>query len=45
LRKLQPAYRVGFAGGTFTGAGVKTVVLFFEKGSYQKSVVLPTELR
>jgi type I restriction enzyme M protein len=33
-------------GGTFTGAGVKTVVLFFEKGSaVPKSVVLPIELR
>ena len=25
-------------GGTFTGAGVKTVVLFFEKGSATKKV-------
>jgi type I restriction enzyme M protein len=28
-------------GGTFLGAGVKTVVLFFEKGSPTRSLVLP----
>jgi len=30
---LQPAYRAGLPSGTFQGAGVKTVVLFFEKGA------------
>ena len=29
---------LGLPGGTFTGAGVKTVVLFFEKGSSTKKV-------
>ncbi len=33
-------------GGTFTGAGVKTVVLFFQKRStYQKDLVLPVSPR
>jgi len=35
-------------GGTFAGAGVKTVVLFFEKGKRQthvKNLVLSVELR
>lgn len=35
---MQPTYCVRFACGTFTGAGVKTVVLFFEKGSATKKV-------
>ena len=34
--KLQPAYGSGFARWRFTGAGVKTVVLFFEKGRLQE---------
>ena len=30
-------------GGTFLGAGVKTVTLFFQKGTYQEYMVLPIE--
>ena len=36
--KLQPAHRAGMPGGTFQGAGVKTVVLFFEKGAPTRKV-------
>jgi type I restriction enzyme M protein len=36
--KLQPAHRAGLPGGTFQGAGVKTVVLFFEKGPPTRKV-------
>jgi type I restriction enzyme M protein len=36
--KLQPAHGAGLPGGTFQGAGVKTVVLFFEKGAPTRKV-------
>ena len=36
--KLQPPHRARLPGGTFLGAGVKTVVLFFEKGSKTRKV-------
>ena len=35
---MQSAYGSGFAGRTFHRAGVKTVVLFFEKGAPTKKV-------
>ena len=36
--KLQPAHRARLPGGTFQGAGVKTVVLFFEKGAPTRKI-------
>jgi type I restriction enzyme M protein len=36
--KLQPAHVLDCPGGTFQGAGVKTVVLFFEKGAPTRKV-------
>ncbi len=36
--ELQSAYFAGLPGGTFQGAGVKTVVLFFEKGAPTRKV-------
>ena len=36
--ELQPAHGAGLPGGTFQGAGVKTVVLFFEKGAPTRKI-------
>ena len=36
--ELQPAHRARLPGGTFQGAGVKTVVLFFEKGAPTRKI-------
>ena len=36
--KLQPPHRARLPGGTFQGAGVKTVVLFFEKGAPTRKI-------
>jgi type I restriction enzyme M protein len=35
---MQPPHRARLPGGTFIGAGVKTVVLFFEKGTKTRKV-------